>query len=81
MRIHNRYAEYPIKPLIEVIDNAFKTMLLNINYEGVSVIPVQPKKPTSANNREETVLRMFDTQKFVVRKDIHRPRRFCFSVR
>ncbi len=75
MKINENYADYPIKPKIDVSNNAFKITLPNmncsVNQSPVTEIDKLPPAVTlSESERERIVLGLFDAKKSIVRKDV-----------
>lgn len=74
LKINESYAEYGIKPQIEVTDNAFKITLPNTNYVK-SVLASTTQKTQlvqmiSKGRREEIIIRLFEENETIIRKDI-----------
>lgn len=70
LKIRESYAEETCKPEIRVSDNAFKITLPNVNYAAnqQNEMPAGPRK--DERQREEIVLRLFDHQEEITRKDV-----------
>ena len=66
-KIMGAYADYAVKPKIEVTDNAFKVTLPNTNSKPVVTIA---DPPATISEREKQVLSLFDKQYYIVRKDV-----------
>lgn len=68
MKINECYADYPVKPIIEVSNNAFKIILPNLNFTN------QAYHTTTHTNTEdprmETILALFSRKESIIRKDI-----------
>jgi len=60
-KIMRSYDKIPLKPRIEVTDNAFKITLPNINEISVK---------TQLNNNERAVMILFENKDFIIRKNI-----------
>lgn len=64
-KIIQSYTDSPVAPRIEVSDNAFKMVLPNMNYHiNESTAEAQ------LSDNEQAVIRMFDTQPYITRKDV-----------
>ena len=69
MKIQNAYADAPVKPVVEVSDNAFKITLPNRN-AGAAGEPAHPvKTPEPPNERERRVLDLLAQKGRFVRRD------------
>lgn len=64
-KILHSYESYPVKPLIEVSDNAFKIILPNTN-----TISGIPGKNVTHTESEKAVIGLFNNQDFITRKDV-----------
>jgi len=60
------YAGYPMQPIIETSDNAFKITLPNQNSDAV--LPIA--KESALSEREEAVIALLETKESIVRKDV-----------
>ena len=60
-KIIRNYADFPVKPHIEVTDNAFKITLPNTN---------EASEGAYINDNERVILDLFKEKSFVVRKDV-----------
>ena len=60
-KIIRNYADFPVKPHIEVTDNAFKITLPNTN---------EASEGAFINDNERVILDLFKQKSFVVRKDV-----------
>lgn len=75
LKINESYADFEVKPKIEVTDNAFKITLPNVNY-----IKCNSGKPKSIENapittspkdaRENNVIKLFEERNTITRKDV-----------
>ncbi|MBQ6669303.1 MAG: putative DNA binding domain-containing protein [Deltaproteobacteria bacterium] len=73
LKIHECYADFDEKPRIEVSENAFKITLPNMNFRhSVQEETDQKKVPLAApaEKRQEMVMRLFETQSAITRKDV-----------
>lgn len=73
LKINECYADFPVKPQIETSNHAFKITLPNTNYvrnQTVASAADVSEKQTVFSDREEAVIRLFDGQDKLVRKDI-----------
>ena len=75
MKINESYADYPVKPKIDISNNAFKITLPNRNcsVNKSSVAGIDRLPPTvilSESERERIVFGLFDTKKTIIRKDV-----------
>ena len=73
LKINECYADFPVKPQIETSNHAFKITLPNTNYvrnQTVASAADVLEKQTVFSDREEAVIRLFDGQDKLVRKDI-----------
>ncbi len=64
-KILHSYENYPVKPRIEVSDNAFKIILPNIN-----AILDTPLKNVSLSESEKAVIDLFNKQDLITRRDV-----------
>jgi ATP-dependent DNA helicase RecG len=71
LKINECYADYDVKPLIEVTDNAFKMTLPNLNFARELRPDTKPAKSGSPlTTREEKVISLFEDQETIARKDV-----------
>ncbi len=75
LKINECYADYKVKPQIEVSNHAFKVTLPNTNYIRENKVALDKKNAISAHivrktEREEIVISLFETKEMIVRKDI-----------
>ena len=75
LKINESYADFDVKPKIEVTDNAFKITLPNVNYgkSNHSKHEASQNRPaftTSAGTRENAVIGLFEERDTVARKDV-----------
>lgn len=74
MKINESYAEFGVKPKIEVTHNAFKITLPNVNYgkSGNGNHEQDKKKPAqvSTDTRENTVIDLLEEMDTIARKDV-----------
>ncbi|MGC6173272.1 RNA-binding domain-containing protein [Lacrimispora sp. 38-1] len=74
LKINESYAEFGVKPKIEVTDNAFKITLPNVNYgkSGNGNHEQDKKKPAqvSTDTRENTVIDLLEEMDTIARKDV-----------
>lgn len=64
------YEEGGHNPRFDVTDNAFKITLPNRNFKGQSGMTGIAAKSLGVTEREEQVIRLFETQEYIVRKDV-----------
>ena len=69
MKINECYADQPVKPMIEVSNNAFKITLPNLNGQE-QVKETADSFSQAGDDRVETVLSLFDQKESIVRKDV-----------
>jgi len=69
-KIMENYEEEVRHPRLDVTDNAFKITLPNRNFYAEKKMSQTAGGNSSATEREELVLRLFDSNEFIVRKDI-----------
>lgn len=74
LKINECYADYDVKPKIEVTNHAFKITLPNINYKKTTFTEksakTNPVKAVSADMREEIVIGLFENNDTISRKDV-----------
>lgn len=74
LKINESYAEFGVKPKIEVTDNAFKITLPNVNYgkSGNGNHEQDKKKPAQVftDTREDTVIDLLEEMDTIARKDV-----------
>lgn len=75
LKINESYADFGVKPKIEVTDNAFKITLPNVNYikSNHSKHETAKNKPVtivSVDARENFVIGLFEEKETIVRKDV-----------
>ncbi len=72
LKINESYADYAVKPQIEVTGNAFKITLPNTNYvpERKAEVSTKPVKVKSKTNRQEILLHLAKKRGYIVRKDV-----------
>ncbi len=73
LKIHECYADFDEKPRIEVSENAFKITLPNMNFRHSVQEETDQKKVSlvvPAEKRQEMVMRLFETQSAITRKDV-----------
>lgn len=64
-KIFHSYENYPVKPRIEVSDNAFKIILPNTN-----AISETPLTNVTLTSNEKAVIEIFNKQDFITRRDV-----------
>lgn len=69
-KIMECYEEGGQPPRFDVTDNAFKVTLPNRNFKLQSDMMTIAEKSLSVTDREEQVIRLFETQEYIVRKDV-----------
>ncbi len=69
LKINECYADYLVKPRIEVSTNAFKITLPNRNYAAKNTIQ-NGNDISSAVRKQQAILRLFDVNDSITRKDI-----------
>jgi len=69
-KIMENYEEEVKQPRLDVADNAFKIILPNRNFYAEKKMSKIAGENSSVTKREELVLRLFDSNEFIVRKDI-----------
>jgi len=69
-KIMENYEEEVKQPRLDVADNAFKIILPNRNFYVEKKMSKIAGENASVTKREEQVLRLFDSNEFIVRKDI-----------
>ena len=69
MKIQNAYADAPVKPVVEVSDNAFKITLPNRNAVAAGEAAPPAKTPAPADERERRVLDLLAQKGRLVRRD------------
>ncbi len=72
LKINESYADYAVKPQIEVTGNAFKITLPNTNYAAAHTAekPTAPANVTDKADRQNILLRLAEKQGYIVRKDV-----------
>ena len=75
LKINESYADFGVRPKIEVTDNAFKITLPNVNYGKSNHSKHGPikNKPTvtvSIDDRENTIIGLFEEMDTIIRKDV-----------
>lgn len=73
LKINECYAEFGLKPLIEVTDHAFKMTLPNVNFhlnQANNPASNIPEKNGFTDSRTIALLSLFKTQDTIVRKDV-----------
>ena len=68
MKINECYADYPVKPIIEVSNNAFKITLPNLNFTNQAYHTIT--HTNTEDPRMETILALFNRKESIIRKDI-----------
>lgn len=78
MKINECYEDLPVKPRVDVSDNAFKITLPNANYSGADaafngrVSSPRYGLATRADGREDIIVRLLAEQPYIVRGDVER---------
>ncbi len=75
LKINECYNEFEVKPKIEATHNAFKITLPNTNYRGEHTIVKEVKSRVPGieafkERRDEIVVRLFEKQETITRKDV-----------
>ena len=71
-KIMESYEGFQARPLFEVTDNAFKITLPNRNFCAEKAVDRVKENNNYFSQREEQVLRLLDTQEFIVRKEVEK---------
>ena len=74
LKINESYADYEVKPKIEVTNHAFKTTLPNTNFilhdSNLEIRDTMSVKENLEKTREEMVIGLFEDRDSIVRKDV-----------